>query len=76
MEESFVYDTEEQETHALSTVLKLLKLLIIFKKIKDVKDDKCLAFHFSKQLGDKLFSLSFNAHNSFFFCLVTQTQNS
>lgn len=66
MEKSFVYDTEEQETHALSTVLKLLKLLIIFKKINDVKDDKCLAFHFSKQLGDKLFSLSFNAHYFFF----------
>lgn len=48
--EIFVYEREEQKTHALSTVLKLLKLLIIFKKIKDIKGDKCLAFHFSKQL--------------------------
>lgn len=74
MENSFVYEKEEQKKHALSTVLKLLKLLIIFKKIKDVKGDKCLAFHFSKQLWDKQFSQSSNARY-FFFCLVTQAQN-
>lgn len=65
---------KSRKKHALSTVLKLLKPLIIFKKIKDVKGDKGLAYHFSKQLWDKLFSQSSNAHY-FFFCLVTQAQN-
>lgn len=32
-----MYNVEEQRNYALSIVLKLLKSLIIFKKIKDVK---------------------------------------